>query len=106
MAALMPFPLALKISAPAKEDLSDIAQYTFSAYGAQQVDIYLQTLYDAMELLTENPYVAPHRDDVPEGYKVFYASRHVLVFTVDDDAVIIARILHQSRGNINLLPEG
>jgi toxin ParE1/3/4 len=89
--------LKLELSALAKDDLRDIAQYTFTHYGERQVDIYLQALYSGMELLTENPEIGHRRDDIPEGYKILIVEKHVLIFTVQGDSVIIARILHQSR---------
>ena len=61
--------LKLELSSLAKDDLRDIAQYTFTRYGEQQVDIYLQALYDGMELLMENPEIGHRRDDIPESYK-------------------------------------
>ena len=84
--------LQLELSSLAKDDLRDIAQYTFTRYDERQVDIYLAALYDGMELLTENPEIGHHRDDIPEGYKSLAIEKHVLIFTVQDESVIIARI--------------
>jgi toxin ParE1/3/4 len=89
--------LKLELSSLAKDDLRDIAQYTFTRYGEQQVDIYLQALYGGMELLTENPEIGHRRDDIPEGYKSLVVEKHVLIFTVQGESVIIARILYQGR---------
>jgi toxin ParE1/3/4 len=89
--------LKLELSALAKDDLRDIAQYTFIHYGERQVDVYLQTLYSGMELLTENPEIGRRRDDIPKGYKILNVEQHVLIFTVHGESVIIARILHHSR---------
>lgn len=89
--------LKLELSALAKDDLRDIAQYTFTRYGERQLDIYLQALYDGMELLTENPAIGHRRDDIPKDYKSLIVEKHVLIFTVQGESVIIARILHQSR---------
>lgn len=89
--------LKLELSAPAKDDLRDIAQYTFTRYGERQVDIYLTALYDGMQLLTENPEIGRSRDDIPEGYKSLAVEKHVLIFTVQCESVIIARILYQGR---------
>lgn len=99
IAALMPYQktLKLKLSALAKDDLRDIAQYTFTRYGERQVDIYLQALYDGMELLAENPEIGHRRDDIPKGYKSLVIEKHILIFTVQGESVIIIRILHQSR---------
>jgi plasmid stabilization system protein ParE len=46
IAAPMPYQktLKLEISTLAKDDLSDIAQYTFTHYGERQVEIYLHAL--------------------------------------------------------------
>lgn len=51
IAAMMPYrkTLALELSALAKDDLRDIAQYTFTRYGERQLDIYLAALYDGMQ---------------------------------------------------------
>ena len=87
----------LKLSSLAKNDLSDIAQYTFTHYGERQVDIYLQALYDGMELLTENPDIGHRRNDLPEGYKSLVVEKHVLIFTAQSASIIIARILYKGR---------
>lgn len=89
--------LKLKISASAKNDLRDIAQYTFVNYGKRQVDTYLQTLYDAMELLTKNSKIGHSRNDSLQNYEVLNVEKHLLIFTVNDENVIITRILHKSR---------
>jgi toxin ParE1/3/4 len=89
--------LKLELSALAKDDLRDIAQYTFTRYGERQMDIYLQALYDGMKLLTGNPEIGHRRDDIPEGYKSLIVEKHVLIFAIQFESVIIARILHQSR---------
>ncbi|MCP4933752.1 MAG: type II toxin-antitoxin system RelE/ParE family toxin [bacterium] len=95
----MPYPktLKLEISDPAKDDLQDILQYTFSRYGERQVDVYLQALYEGMELLTDNPEIGHRRNDMPPDYQALNVGKHLLVFTVKDDRIVIARILHQSR---------
>jgi plasmid stabilization system protein ParE len=46
-----------------------------------------------MELLTGNPEIGHCRDDIPEGYKSLIVENHVLIFTVQGESVIIARIL-------------
>ena len=70
-----------------------MANITFTRSGQQQVDIYLAALYDGMELLTENPETGHRRDNIPEGYKSLVIEKHVLIFTVQGESVIIARIL-------------
>ncbi|MEK6746954.1 MAG: type II toxin-antitoxin system RelE/ParE family toxin [Pseudomonadota bacterium] len=92
-----PKPLKLIISLPAKDDLRDIAQYTITNYGEKQMDIYLQTLYDAMLLLTENPNIGHSREDLLENYQILNVENHVLVFTIQESSIIIVRIIHQSR---------
>lgn len=61
------------------------------------MDISLQALYEGMELLTENPEIGRRRYDIPEGYKSWGVEKHVLIFTVKGESVIIARILYQGR---------
>jgi len=89
--------LKLEISLLAKDDLRDIAQYTFTHFGERQVDIYLNALYSGMELLTHNPEIGYQRRDIPAGYQCFIIEKHLLIYTVKNQNLIIARILHQSR---------
>jgi len=89
--------LKLKISKSAKNDLRDIAQYTFINYGKQRVDTYLQALYDAMELLIKNPKIGHSRNDLLQSYEVLNVDSHLLIFIVKNENITIARILHKSR---------
>ena len=91
--------LKLKISDLGKLDLKDIAKYTFDNFGERQVDIYLQALFDGMELLTENPCIGHRRDDIPAGYEAFNVEKHVVIFTVRNDALVVARIMHEDWGS-------
>jgi len=89
--------LKLELSIPAEDDLRDIVQYTFTHYGERQTDIYLNTLFGGMELLTQNPEIGYRRSDIPANYQCLIVEKHVLIYTIKDQSVIIARILHQSR---------
>ena len=80
--------LNLEITVPAKDDLQDIAQYTFAHHGERQMDNYVQALYDSMELLTKTPKISHRRNDMPEGYEVFNVKKHILVFTVKNNTVV------------------
>jgi len=50
-----------------------------------------------MELLTQNPEIGYRRSDIPANYQCLIVEKHVLIYTIKDQSVIIARILHQSR---------
>ncbi len=89
--------LKLEISILAKDDLIDISQYTIANYGEEQMDVYLQSLYEGIRLLAENPGIGHFRDDLPKGYEIINIEKHVVVFTIKNDRLIIARIIHSSR---------
>lgn len=95
----MPYPKKynLEISSLAQNDLRDIAQYTFSQYNEQQVDKYLQLLYDGMDSLTISPSIGQERSYLSKEYKSIPIGKHLIIFTIKDSTVIIIRIIHQSR---------
>ncbi len=96
-AALMPYrkTLNLELSQPAIDDLRDIAQYTFTRYGERQMEDYLDVLEAGMELLSQNPEIGHSRFDLPEGYKCLTVEKHLLIFTIQSESIMVARILHQ-----------
>lgn len=84
----------VRIHALAESDLIDIWQYGFAEWGAQQADKYLDELDTCIKSLAEHPEMGSNRDYVRAGYRVLFANRHVVYYTVTPSAVHIVRVLH------------
>ncbi|MCP5007786.1 MAG: type II toxin-antitoxin system RelE/ParE family toxin, partial [Planctomycetes bacterium] len=70
----------LELSSFAQLDIEDILQYTFVNHGLMQVDKYLNTLMQAMVLISENSNIGHKRDDLPDNYKAWSVEKHIIVY--------------------------
>ncbi|MEM1221242.1 MAG: type II toxin-antitoxin system RelE/ParE family toxin [Verrucomicrobiota bacterium] len=80
----------------AKEDLTDIADYTFDTWGADQEELYLRMLQRSLESLSKNPTLGRPIDEVIPGLRRLLAGQHIILYFASDKLVDIARILHHS----------
>ncbi|MDO3377955.1 type II toxin-antitoxin system RelE/ParE family toxin [Geoalkalibacter halelectricus] len=76
-------------------DLSEIWDYTLLQWGVEQAENYVRELWSAMEDAAANPKKCTDIDDVRAGYRKSRVGSHVIFFQISDDAIDIARILHQ-----------
>ncbi len=86
----------LTFSGDAKEDVQEIADYTFETWGDEQEQIYLSSLYRRLNEISGDPDRWKKRDDLFDGCQTALAGRHVIFFRIQDGEVFVSRILHQS----------
>lgn len=86
----------LRLSAPAKRDLSDIATYTQRQWGDDQKKAYLKTLKDKFQSLCENPNLGVAREEIDFGLRMFSAGKHLIFYRDQPDHLEIVRVLHAS----------
>jgi toxin ParE1/3/4 len=80
----------------AKEDLRQIAAYTFEQWGADQELRYLRMLQRSFESLVEIPTLGRRFDTVTPGLRKRLAGQHLILYFIRDDCVDVVRILHHS----------
>jgi toxin ParE1/3/4 len=88
--------MTLTFSDDAKEDVQEIADYTFETWGDEQEQIYLSSLYRRLNEISEDPDRWKKRDDLFDGCQTALAGRHVIFFRIEGCDVFVSRILHQS----------
>lgn len=86
-----------QITPDAREDLKEIARYTYQTWGRQQANCYLQDMYDLFLRLAENPGIGRTRHDIKSGLLSFPAKEHIVFFRIDGKKLIILRVLLASR---------
>lgn len=86
----------LKLSNEAAWDLQEISNYTWEQWGEEQEQKYLTLLYRAMELAASDPSRSRIRNDLYQGCRVILAGKHSIFFTIEEETVCVARILHQA----------
>ena len=84
----------LRYTAEARRDLRAILRYSLRTWGERQRDVYAQRLADAADDLTGFPNLGSSRDDLAPGLRGHPVGEHVIFYRVDDQAVVIIRILH------------
>jgi toxin ParE1/3/4 len=82
-----------ELSKAADRDLDDIYVYTFREFGAQQADVYFESLEECLGKLGENPLLGVDAGNVRAGYRRFVHQRHTLYYKKAKVGVRIVRIL-------------
>jgi toxin ParE1/3/4 len=86
-------------------DLEAIWFYTFEQWGVDQADYYTRALIDRFDWLAQNPQAGIARDDIKPGYFCFPEGRHVVFYTIGQNAIDIIAIPHQSMDYLNYFNE-
>jgi len=58
---------------------------------------FVESLTTRFYLLARNPYIGRSRDDLRPGLRSFTVSKYVILYRIDDDDVLILRVLRGSR---------
>jgi toxin ParE1/3/4 len=86
----------LRLTAPALDDLEEIAVYTTAKWGEQQAQAYLAQIDETIIALADNPALGREHYGVPPAIKGRKSGAHILFYRVDGDTLYILRILHES----------
>jgi len=84
-----------RFSHMAKADLLSIGVFTIQNWGAAQAERYLDGLEKCAQMLARNPAVGRRCDWIRPGLRRFEKGRHVIFYRLEQDCILVARILHQ-----------
>jgi toxin ParE1/3/4 len=87
---------AYRLSHYARRDLDDIWDYSRDQWGKRRATTYLQDLLAVIELIAERPDIGQALEPPDEGFRKRPVGSHVIFYRLENDAVEIARILHQN----------
>ncbi|MBP5857419.1 type II toxin-antitoxin system RelE/ParE family toxin [Marivibrio halodurans] len=112
---------SLKLTTPARRDLSEIRDYTIETHGRDAADAYDAVLRQALKDIREDPYRpgSIERPEIGESIRSFHTSlsrkrapsdvkspRHfVLYFVPQENEVAVSRILHDARDLARHVPD-
>ncbi len=97
--------MILRFSKSAQRDLQGISQYTQKNWGLEQEELYLNTLFDRLEGIKDDPKRWQKRDDLVSGSQSASIGKHIVFFRLHDDVIQVARILHQQMDFMRHLDE-
>lgn len=88
--------MKLILSDAAVVDLQNISAYTNAQWGAEQEERYLRILYRTLRDMADDPSRAKNREDLYPGCHMVASGKHRIFFTIHDEVIGVARILHQA----------
>ena len=88
-------PLALSLSAKARQDFIDILRYTGETWGQNQLIVYRDKIDEALQTIRRNPLLGHRRDDLPATHLIYPVGSHVIIYRTQADKIAVLRILHQ-----------
>jgi toxin ParE1/3/4 len=86
--------LPVVLSPDANLDFADILLYGLETWGDQQTAAYEAETDRALERLGTYPELGRQRDDLGAGYRTYRVRQHVVIYRVEDAAIIVLRIVH------------
>jgi len=92
----LPTSKRLRISDPARADLTAIGKYSEREWGIAQKKKYLDCIKQCLKSLAQNPALGMHRDDIHQGLRSHPVERHLIFYRESVNEIVIIRVLHQS----------
>lgn len=89
----------------ARADLSDIWEYTVTAWSVSQAQTYLADLGRTFERICAFPEGARLRTEFTPPVRLWPHGQHVIVYTVTEETIDILRILHRRANWATLLSD-
>lgn len=78
----------------AEEDLINIWTYGYEQWGIAQADSYADDLEEQFKLLAHSPGICRERTEFVPPVRIHRHVSHLIIYTVEDDRIIIVRVLH------------
>lgn len=101
----------LVLTGPAERDLGDISAWTAAQFGPRQAEKYTASITALFLKLEVDPTNLPsrQRDELGPGFRTWHVggrARHLLLYRIEGDRVVVLRILHDSMDIARHLPPG
>jgi len=85
-----------RLSAKASQDLAEIFDYTWDNFGETQAQKYLADLKECLDILAENPLIAPERNEFKPPVRIFPSGGHLIIFKVEKSCILVIRFIHKN----------
>ena len=85
-----------KLTPDAENDLIEIYGYGFRTFGETQAEKYFSDLENCFQLLGETPLICRERPEFTPPVRIHHNGRHLVIYVIQADQILIIRILHDS----------
>lgn len=93
------------LSPKARQDLEDIWLFTAGRWSIEQAEVYIRDLNAKFVAVSLNPDVYRLRREFDPPVRMARHQSHSIIFTVDDQCIVILRIVHGRQDLEALLSE-
>jgi toxin ParE1/3/4 len=91
----------VRVSGAALNDIREIGRFTQTQWGPERRRAYLAGLDQKFSLLADNPEISPERAEFDPPVRIQPHERHLVVYIVEKDGILIVRVLH---GSMDIAP--
>jgi toxin ParE1/3/4 len=88
--------MSYKLTPEAENDLIEIYLYGFQNFGEAQAENYFSELEEVFRMLGETPLICRERLEFSPPVRIHPHGRHLIVYVIDTDRILIVRVLHHS----------
>ncbi|MFT7087033.1 MAG: toxin ParE1/3/4 [Rickettsiales bacterium] len=93
----------ISLSCKAKEDLREIAIYTYLNWSKNLSESYLRKIDQFIGLLLDYPRLRKKQSNLFLGCPTLRAEEHIIFYLIDEPKIEIVRILHKNSNHQNHL---
>ncbi len=86
--------MAYKLTPEAENDLIEIYGHSFRNFGETQAEEYFLELGNCFEVLSNTPLICRERIEFTPPVRIHHHGRHLVIYVIQDDRILIIRILH------------
>ncbi len=94
---------SFRLSTKAEEDLSEIYTFGILRFGYAQGQKYMLSLEQSILKLAQSPFLGKESNFLYPGLREFEFKSHMIFYLIQEEGILIVRILHQSRDYKNFL---
>ena len=94
-----------RLTEAAASDIEEMLERSLLDFGEKRTQTYYDALARCLALLGANPEMGVTAEDIRPGYRRFAHESHVVFYTIDDEGVLIVRVLHKRMDATRHLPE-
>ncbi len=85
-----------KLTSKAENDLIEIYVYGFQKFGERQAEKYFSELEDCFQVLNTSPLICRERIEFTPPVRIHHHGRHLVIYVIQENQILIVRILHDS----------
>lgn len=86
--------MKLRLSTKAIADVERIYLESARQFGMRQADTYQAGLRGSLAVIAEHPHLARERSGFQRPVRIHFYESHVIAYLVDDQGVLVVRIVH------------